>query len=206
MWQVLQTYNIREIFRDAISNCPDVTPEAYPRLSENKVGGKMSGNVSKITRQAYRRLMIFIARIYHAHHIATQIKKTHPNLIPLESEFRIQSYPALVRAFESMEAHLGDLQKTRSHPKTIPSARSRPKTIQSMVHFLRQEIAACRHSSTILEGRLKIMEEMSVDLAKKAEEYEKASLKRASKKFRAQVDIQDAIEKGMEAVLERMQK
>jgi hypothetical protein len=162
----------------------------------------MYGNVSKITRQAYHRLMIFIARIYHAHHIATQIKKMHPNLILLESDFCIQSYPALARAFESMEAHLGDLQKT----KIIPSARSRPKTIPNMVHFLRQEIAACRHSSTVLEGRLKIMEEISVDLAKKAEEYEKASTKIASKKSRVEEEIKDAIEKGMAAVLERFQK
>ena len=50
------------------------------------------------------------------------------------------------------------------------------------------------------------MEEILVDLAKKAEEYEKASTKRASKKSRVEEEIKDAIEKGMAAVLERFQK
>jgi hypothetical protein len=68
--QVIRTYGIRDLFREAINACDDITCTEFPQLYLNKNGNKTLGNISRFTRQGICRLMIFIAaRLYEAHFI-----------------------------------------------------------------------------------------------------------------------------------------
>jgi hypothetical protein len=68
---VIATFGVRELllFREALIACDDINLSTYLYLSKNKKHGKTSGNVSKITRQSYHRLTVFVARLYRQAHI-----------------------------------------------------------------------------------------------------------------------------------------
>ena len=66
-------FNIRDLFRQALLFCDDITETLFPNLFANKRNENRSGNVSIITHQEFRKLMIFIARIIQAHLINKKI-------------------------------------------------------------------------------------------------------------------------------------
>ena len=99
--QVVKTYNIRNIFRNAINACSDVTDEKFPELYKNK--NQPRGNISRITIKSARRLMIFVARVYQAHITTDRLRLRSPAKF-----FNFATYPILEKVFEEMEGFLGE--------------------------------------------------------------------------------------------------
>ena len=116
VWQVMKTFHIRDLFWKALMACPDITEAAFPYLFENKKNENRSGNVSKITRQEFHKLMIFVARIYQAHVTINKIG----NSVTLPS-FVFQSYDGLELAFRAIENHLQETTMVKPQKKMMPS-------------------------------------------------------------------------------------
>ena len=97
--QVIRTFGIRDIFREAMKLCSDIEPSNFPFLSKNKSSG--AGNVSKITNALHRRIMIYVAHTY----VATEMmKKLNPNY--QVSSFNFHSFPYMEAMLCSIENHL----------------------------------------------------------------------------------------------------
>ena len=69
----MKTFNVRDLFRQALLSCPDITQTSFPNLFANKRIENRSGNVSKITRQEIRKLIIFIVWMVQARIVTTKI-------------------------------------------------------------------------------------------------------------------------------------
>ena len=97
----MTTYKICDLFRLAIVANPNITQERFPKLFLNKNTSKTKGNVSKITKQAYKRLMVFIARLYSAHSVYYANTSVPP-------AFSFEVHPDMEPVFVCLEASLPD--------------------------------------------------------------------------------------------------
>jgi hypothetical protein len=97
------------LFRQALLSCPDVTSDDFPQLVKNKVD-----NPSKLTLFAYRRLMLYIGRLYQAW--ATLRILRGPG-----DRFDFETYPKLGKMCHCIERHLqeqsGQTSKSRKKRK-----------------------------------------------------------------------------------------
>jgi hypothetical protein len=97
------------LFREALLSCPDITSDNFPQLVKNKVD-----NPSKLTLFAYRRLMLYIGRLYQAW---ATLRILHG---PGE-RFDFETYPKLGEMCHCIERHLqeqsGQTSKSRKKRK-----------------------------------------------------------------------------------------
>jgi hypothetical protein len=158
---VISTYGVRELFRQALIECVDITDADFPHLSVNKKERKALGNVSKITRQAFRRLMIFVARVYYAHFIEEQLD-SEANL----GTFSFATYPVLKKMFQCIESHMREVAKP--NPKSPAKAKSPVDvviTLQTQLNGLEKTsltlekgLRNARATCTVLLQKLKYLE------------------------------------------------
>jgi hypothetical protein len=121
--------------------CDDINDAAFPHLSINKKERKALGNVSKITRQAFRRLMIFVARVYYAHFVAEQLDHSANN----PGTFSFETYPVLKNMFLCIEAHMSEVAKSNSK---LPA---KEKNLVDVVLGLQTQISGLEKTSATLE-------------------------------------------------------
>ena len=142
---MISTYRVRELFRLALFECDDINDAAFPHLSINKKERKALGNVSKITRQAFRRLMIFVARVYYAHFVAEQLD--HPASNP--GTFSFETYPVLEKMFVCIEAHMSEVVKSNS------KSPAKEKNLVDVAFTLQTQLNGLEKTSATLEKGLK---------------------------------------------------
>ena len=111
---MFQTYKIRDHFRDALKLCLDVDADSFPHLSMNTKSSK-HGNISKITKQAYRRLMIAIVRLYVAHVLFQELNGEDES----KRRFSFSTYPSLRPMFEVLENHLANVHATKNETASM---------------------------------------------------------------------------------------
>jgi hypothetical protein len=128
-YQVLSTYNVRDLFREALSACKDITQTSYPLLSENKKKCKTSGNLSKLTQQSLRRMIILVARIYLADDI---VRCLSPHTLP---GFNFETYPVLKNALDTLENRLEQICESSSGVAT--KSKSAIELLQSIENDVR---------------------------------------------------------------------
>jgi len=168
---VIQTYSIRETFRDALRACPDVTPKSFPHLYENIKLSKTSGNVSKITRQVFHCLMIVIARLFNAHILVNILK-------PVDTDFSFNYFPQLKPIFTVLEAYLAELQGT-GEKSSIMQKRSS----ESIVQQLHSDLAWCKKSIQNIASHLGNMETNLIEFEKHSMTKKAKPTKPAKPKF-----------------------
>jgi len=153
---VIQTYSIRETFHDALRACPDVTPESFPHLYKNVKLSKTSRNVSKITRQVFRCLMIVIAHLFNAHILVNILK-------PVDTDFSFNYFPQLKPIFTVLEAYLAELQGA-GEKSSIMQKRSS----ESIVQQLHSNLAWCKKSVQNIASHLGNMETNLIEFEKRS--------------------------------------
>jgi hypothetical protein len=170
--QVIKTFGIRDIFREAISSCTDIDHSEFPLLSKNKLSG--AGNVSKITGTVHKRIMIYIAQLYLA---CEMMKKLKPKYrVP---SFNFLSFPQLNEMFRSIESHL---KKPVSGLKTERDSKEKASVL---VEDLRKTVSSCRKSlHTVMDGLAGIEAKLkSVEKKVKGLEKEKSMKVPGSEEF-----------------------
>ena len=120
------------MFREAVSACKDITLSSYPFLSENKKKCKMSGNLSKLTQQSFRRMIILVARIYLAHDIVRCLSGSNASCLP---GFNFATYPILKDALDCLETRLQKIFDSSSYVAIKP--KSAMELLQSVVTDVR---------------------------------------------------------------------
>jgi hypothetical protein len=195
---VIKTFKIRDLVRQAIIACPDITDLAFPYLFENKKStqNKNSGNVSKITKQAFRRLMIFIARIYQARIIVTKIGNADE--VPA---FTFDNYPELGEMFRCIEAHFHE-----ESTKDRSVAFQKQNTALTLVHSLSSDLEYCKKQAKLLEDRLAKADVTQNELLKKVKLLEQKSPKSSKVPVMDEKQIDIMIEEKIAAAKERDKK
>jgi hypothetical protein len=145
MLQVISTYSVRDVFRAALMACPDITPNEFPYLAPNKKGTKTSGNISKILRQAPRRFMIFIARLFLAHNVMQK-----DSLGDRTDPFTFETYPSMGDAFKSIESDLADTH--------VASTSTPTKSVAELIHSIRSDQAAIKKRAQATDIKLSELE------------------------------------------------
>jgi hypothetical protein len=112
--------------------CKDITLSSYPFLSENKKKCKMSGNLSKLTQQSFRRMIILVARIYLAHDIVRCLSGSNASCLP---GFNFATYPILKDALDCLETRLQKIFDSSSYVAIKP--KSAMELLQSVVTDVR---------------------------------------------------------------------
>lgn len=175
----MSTYRVRDSFRDAILECSDITAESFPHLFEiKKKQGKTSGGISKITKQAFRRLMIFIARLYQAKTISQRLKEPKD-----ETPFSFAYSPKLQPMFECIEMHLRDISRLESDHQV---ANQKDQSCGELIHSITSEIAKCQKTNTAIQATWRAhfvkMEEAASELAKKVKTLQNKKVVKAESK------------------------
>ena len=135
--QVVKTYNIRNIFCNAINACSDVTDEKFPELYKNK--NQPRGNISRITIKSARRLMIFVARVYQAHITTDRLRLRSPAKF-----FNFATYPILEKVFEEMEGFLGEYDSREEVSVKGLTSIEKAQSIQTELASLRKRLRVSR--------------------------------------------------------------
>jgi len=168
--QVIRTYGIRDLFREAINACDDITCSEFPQLYLNKNGNKTSGNISRITRQGIRRLMIFIARLYEAHFIMDRLGT--PTTKPPGS-FSFTTYPILKPMFTCIEGQLSCSQSISEDQESC---------LTDLVQSITVDIAYCKKMLNLGVSRVEKLESASMELSKRLKSIERHKVKKSSKR------------------------
>jgi hypothetical protein len=138
----LSTYNVRDLFREALSACKDITRNSYPFLSENKKKCKTSGNLSKLTQQSFRRMIILVSRIYLAHDIVRCLSGSNVSTLP---GFNFATYPILKDALDSLEMRLKCICESSS------SVAIKPKSALELLQSIETDIRVAKHRLALAE-------------------------------------------------------
>jgi hypothetical protein len=96
---------------------------------------KISGNMSKIMQQSFRRVIILVARIYLAHdsvHCLTERNGSLP------SGFNLEMYPILKRAFDCLETRLQKICDSSS------SVTEKPKSAIELLQSIESDICVAK--------------------------------------------------------------
>lgn len=202
---MIKTFKIRDLVRQAIIACPDITDLAFPYLFENKKStqNKNSGNVSKITKQAFRRLMIFIGRIYQARIIVTKIGNADE--VPA---FTFDNYPELGEMFRCIEAHFRE-----ESTKDRSVAFQKQNTALTLVHSLSSDLEYCKKQAKLVGEQAKLLEDRLAkadvtqnELLKKVKLLEQKSPKSSKVPVMDEKQIDIMIEEKIAAAKERDKK
>lgn len=110
--QVLTTFMVKDSFRDALKACPKITKKKFPFLYEIKTThGKNYGAITKINKQAFKRLMIVIARLHQAREICKHFQQ-------VIQEDWCDAY--VTDCFVCIEEHLQEIMPQDTAPPIIP--------------------------------------------------------------------------------------
>jgi len=171
----MKTFNVRDLFRKVLLSCPDITQTSFPNLFANKRIENRSGNVSKITRQEFRKLMIFIARIVQARIVTTMIDVA--SKVP---PFNFATYPVLEESFRAIENHLCEIPLKKVSSKKV--------TMVSMLHSeIGNDLAICKKLNKAIGDRIQLTEAKHNVQAKKIKTLE------SKMKERPQVDLNELV-------------
>jgi hypothetical protein len=93
---------MKELFRDSIEDCPDIEIQSFPHLNEIK-GSKALTPITKIAKQVFRCLIIFVGWLYQANKIGSILKEGYG-----ERAFGFENFPILKDIFQCIEEHLAE--------------------------------------------------------------------------------------------------
>jgi hypothetical protein len=98
---MLTTFMVKDSFRDALNACPKITKKEFPILYKiKKTHGKNYGALTKINKQAFKRLMIFIARLHQAREICKQFQRE------VDEDWNNEH---VIMCFECIEEHIQEI-------------------------------------------------------------------------------------------------
>jgi hypothetical protein len=190
-------------------NCPDITKVDFPYLFENKNRHtRSSGNVSKITKQAYRRLMLFVARLYQGQMLVKKLDESVE--VP---PFNFESYQDLKPILRCLEDYLFEMNCVE---KVVPMSLS-DKSTSTLVASLTADIAYCKKTNGMVQDRINKVEATAQELAKqikkmegtkseKHEEVETFSFEKEHERFKAYLDHRKRAKKEKKARKKKYKK
>ena len=113
-FQIMSQYKLNDHFRALLKDCKDVTQEAYPHLFANTIQGRKNKNVSKMTFQWQRLMILFLVHLHYSVHV-------HNFLYSPKKEFNIKTFPQLGKCFGELEASQ-ETDLAKKSPAKIKSA------------------------------------------------------------------------------------
>ena len=116
---------------------------SYPFLSENKKNSKISGNLSKLTQQSFRRMIILVTRIYLAHDIARCLTESNGSTL---SGFNFATYPILKDALDCLETRLQKICESSS------SVTEKPKSAIELLQIIESGIRVAKQRLVLVES------------------------------------------------------
>jgi hypothetical protein len=154
--------NICDLFCKVLIACPDITETTFPHLFANKRNANRSGNVSKITQQEeFRKLMIFITRMYQAWITITKIGNAGKL-----TAFTFDNYNGQEESFSVIEHHLAEMREKNvmSQKQTTPP--------WMLVSAIANDLAFCKKHLKAIEEHIQLVDTNQNALAKKIKTLE----------------------------------
>ena len=165
------TYEVREILYNAIRACPDITRADFPHLYKSTQSSKGYVMFSKITKHVFRRMLLFISRVYYANEIAKKLIEGHDKV------FSFENYLVLKEIFECLELCLEELgQQT----KKVSS-----QTATQLLQRVTADLSFCTRHLAQVKKRLENACEIVPVLSKKVKSLERKIMAKSSKKAAA---------------------
>lgn len=168
--QVIKTFKIRDLFREAINACPDIDEVSFPYLYKNKALNSKSGNVLKLTTNAFRRLMIFIARLYQARIVMSKIGDRQSRIVP---DFNFENFPLMKEVFICIEKHLDKV--LTSQDKKVGK-----QSVSILFEDIQKDISFWKRNHDVAGARIDGIKDKLDHLEKKVTALEKKKDKKRS--------------------------
>jgi hypothetical protein len=148
--------------------------ESFPFLFKNKPSDSKTGNVSKLTTNAFRRGMIYVARLYQARITMSEL---YPGLPVPPMDFA--SFPLLHDIFTAFEEHLKKIATDSKTPKADKSS------VSSLVDDIRKTFTACKKGMDIISTVMVQMADIQGKLDKVGKKVKVLEKKRVKKRARS---------------------
>ena len=157
--KVFVMYDVRTLVVSATKACPNITSEAFPHLQYIVQSPKAAISFSRISKQSFKRIMIFIARVYYANVLAEKIVPRHG-----KKNLSFENYPELEEMFKCLELYFQELnQQKRKAASQSPS---------QLLQSVQAHLSFCQKQLVKVETRLDDAADIMPILQKKIKRFE----------------------------------